>query len=241
MNGRLAFLLPAALALAATATATAQTETGTGATATGGATVTAEATGPGPLVAPATGGWDGGLFLEVTLGMGAPLGDAGYDLLVDTSFVPTLAAGWMFPLGGGEASLGPEAVLTYTPLSTEDLDFAGVNADVYAGRFRVGGGVRFQVDMEYFYLFTHFDVGFDLVHASWDYYVGPAHFEDDESDGGVAFIPGLGFGARVIDWLGITMRLDFPTAMHWDEDDGGVDYDFSSTDLELDFGVTFFL
>jgi hypothetical protein len=241
MGRRLAFLLPAALAFVAASAAAAQTGTGTGATATGGATVTAETTSTGPFLAPATGGWDGGLFLEVTLGMAAPLGDAYYDALVNTSFVPAISAGWMFPLGGGEASIGPEAALTYTPLSTEDLDFAGVNTDVYAGRFRVVGGVRFQVDMENVYLFTHFDVGLDLVHASWDYYVGPTHFEDDESDGGVAFLPGLGFGARVVDWVGITMRLDFPTSMHWDEDDGSIDYDFSSTDLELDFGVTFFL
>jgi hypothetical protein len=239
MRRRMAFLLPAALALVATSMASAQT--GTGSTPTGAATGTAEGTTTGSLVAPAAGGWDGGLFLEVTLGLAAPLGDAGYDLLVDTSFVPALSAGWMFPLGGGEASIGPEAALTYSPLTTENLDFAGVNTDVYAGRFRVAGGVRFQVDLDVVYLFTHFDVGLDLVHASWEYYVGPAHFEDDESDSGVAFIPGFGFGARVIDWLGITMRLDFPTAVHWDEDDGGVDYDFSSTDLELDLGVTFFL
>jgi hypothetical protein len=233
MRRRIAFLLPGALALVSAAAASAQT--GTGATGAGAAPVVTPAVGTA-----ATGGGTEGLFLEVTLGLAAPLGDAGYDFLIGTSFVPTIGAGWMFALG--DASLGPEVALTYSPLNLDNTDWAGDNADVYAGRFRVVGGVRFQVDLENVYLFTHFDVGLDLVHANWDVPTPLGPVADAEADGGVAFIPGLGFGARVIDWLGITMRLDFPTSMHWDDDDdGGVPYDFSSTDLELDFGVTLFL
>lgn len=179
-----------------------------------------------------------GLFLEPTLGFVMPVGDEGYDALVDTSFVPAFSVGWLFGVGG--ASIGPEAWITYTPLNVED-DVAGVGWDVYGGRFRVAGGARFHVDLGALYLFTHLGVGFDLLHASWEYDLGPMHYDDDESDGGLVFLPGFGFGGRVADWIGITMRLDFPTAMHWDDDDGGVDYDCQTTDIEVDLGVTFFL
>lgn|GEM_PF-1983160 len=179
-----------------------------------------------------------GLFLEPTLGLALPVGDEYYDGLVDVSFVPALSVGWLF--GVGDAAIGPEGWITYTPLNVED-GFLGDGLDVYAGRFRVAGGARLHVDVGALYLFAHVGLGFDLVHASWEYDGGPVHYDDDESDGGLVFLPGFGFGGRVADWIGITMRFDFPTAMHWDDEDGGVDYDCQTTDIEVDLGVTFFL
>lgn len=192
---------------------------------------------PAPAAATAGGGTDG-LFLEPTIGFGLPVGDEGYDFLIDISFVPAISVGWLF--GVGDAAIGPEAWVTYTPLNVDDEDFLIDNADVYAGRFRVAGGGRFQVDIGALYLFTHLGVGFELVHTSWEYQAGPLHVEDDESDGGLVVLPGFGFGGRLTDWVGLTMRLDFPTAMHWDDDDGGVDFSYHSTDIEIDFGATFF-
>ncbi len=184
-------------------------------------------------------GGTNGLFLEPTLGFGLPVADAAYDYLIDISFVPAISVGWLFGLG--DAAIGPEAWLTYTPLNVDDDDFPIRDADIYAGRFRVAGGARFQVDVGALYLFTHLGVGFELVHTNWEYYIGPLHYEDDESDGGLVILPGFGFGGRLTDWIGLTLRLDFPTAMHWDDEDGGVDFDYHSTDIEVDFGVTFFL
>ncbi|MBN1772925.1 MAG: hypothetical protein JXB32_16770 [Deltaproteobacteria bacterium] len=221
--------LAAALALTAPA-AEAQEAT---ASASGG--LSASTTGTAAMRA--TGGTDG-LFLEPTLGFGMPVGDGHYDLLVDISFVPAISVGWLF--GIGDAAIGPEAWITYTPLNVDD-DYLGAGWDVYGGRFRVAGGARFHVDLGALYLFTHLGVGFELVHANWEYDVGPLHYDDDESDGGLVILPGFGFGGRLADWVGLTMRLDFPTAMHWDDDDGGVDFDYHSTDIEVDFGVTFFL
>jgi len=212
---------------------------GTTEAAAGGTTEAAAGGATADAAVVATG--DGGLFIETTVGAAVPLGDAAYDVLIDTSFVPTVIVGYAFPLGGGEASIAPEGLLTYTPLTTEDWDIGANAVDVYSGRLRIAGAARFQIELDNVYVFTHFGVGFELIHANWEYSVGPAHFEDDESDGGMMLLAGLGFGARVADWIGITMRLDFPTGVHWDEDDGGVDYDYHSTDVELALGVTFFL
>jgi hypothetical protein len=204
-------------------------------TATASVAVTAETPG---IAATASGGTDG-LFLEPTLGFGMPVGDESYDFLIDLSFVPAISVGWLF--GVGDAAIGPEAWVTYTPLNVDEEDFIVDNADVYAGRFRVAGGARFHVDIGALYLFTHLGVGFELVHASWEYNAGPLRAEDDESSGGLVIVPGFGFGGKLADWVGLTMRLDFPTGMHWDDDDGGVDFDYHSTDIEVDFGATFFL
>lgn len=191
------------------------------------------------VLTPSVRGADGFPFVQPGLGVAVALSDGTYQGYVDASFEFGASGGYLFALPGGEAFIGPEAIVSYTVHDIDDDYEDHLDADAYAGRFRLLGGARFQVDLGGPYVFCRFAIGLDWSHASWEYRLLPG--EDDESDAGLALQAGFGFGARVSDGVAVGMILDFPMSIHDDTADGGVDYDVDSLDVELTLAVTIFL
>ncbi len=204
-----------------------------------GASVSAEASVSGGVATTGLGD-AGGWFLQPGLGVAVPLADSAYDAFIDTSLELSFSAGYLFPLGGGEAYIGPEIVTGYTFQDVDDRIEEGSHVDAFAGRFRALGAARFLLDFGGPFLFCRFGVGLDVIHASWEETRTP-FTSDHGSDAGLALLNSIGFGARVSDMIGIVVIFDFPSSLHGRVNYGALPLSLPSVetmDIEMTLGVT---
>jgi len=223
------------------------TQVGRRSRARGGAAVRAALAVSGTTVmllaapARAQGGGIEGFFLEVPMGLGAPIAEGGYERLYDPSLWLGLNLGYLFALGDG-VTFGPALDAQYS-IGNVESDWHhgdGYEDDLYLGRLRLIGGARLTVGFGSAFLLMRLGLGLDYVHASWDDSV--YREDDDDSDVTLGIVTGLGMGYRVADWIGIEFLLDFPVGFHdEDRDDDPVDWDDEMIDILASLAVSFVL
>jgi hypothetical protein len=197
------------------------------------------------VAAPAASAQEGdleGLFIEVPVGLGTPLGDSDNEGLYDSSFWTGVNLGYLFGIGGGTVAIGPTLDLQYA-FGNVDQSFPPHDAgedDIYLGRFRAVAGARMLVGFGSAYMLMRVGVGLDYVHASWDPPVTAADEDLDDSGIAAGMVAGLGMGYQLTDLIGLSFLLDFPIGFfNEDRDDDPVDWDGEMIDVLASVAIVF--
>ena len=173
-------------------------------------------------------------FVDIFGGVSIPLGDEQWTDTVETS--PKLG----LRVGAFPQNVGGYLQADWMPVNTDaEGTFPGGQVDVSAHRFRllVGGVFRHPISNTLAFQ-GRGGIGADIAYASYEGSFLGAQFEDSESDVGLGFEFGAGFWVRVGS-MEVGGEVAFPFAIHGDDEDMGIDYDYTSYDLDLMFGVRF--
>ncbi len=173
-------------------------------------------------------------FVDLFGGISIPLEDEDWTDAVESSPVLGLRVGSTTKQIGGYLS----ADWMPTNTDAQGWNLPATSGDVSAHRFRLMVGPLFQHTVSNTLAVTaRAGIGADIAHASISGTVGTIGFEESETDVGLGFEFAGGVWFK-LGSLAVGGELALPIGIH-DDDNDVLDFNYTSVDLQILFGVRF--
>lgn len=172
-------------------------------------------------------------FVDVYGGISIPISDDQWTDAVETSPVIGVRGG-AFP-----KEIGGYLGIEWMPANTnnEGWNVPGSSADVSAHRFRIQAGPILHRNVGALSVTGRAGIGIDIAHVNVSGQVLGVSFDESETDVGLGFEFAGGLWFK-LGGLEVGGEVSLPIGMH-DDDNENIDFDHTSVDLQLLFGVRF--
>ena len=172
-------------------------------------------------------------FVDIVGGISTPISDDDWENAVESSPVLGVRVGALPKEVGGYLSV------EWMPTNTDAQGWSipGSQADISAHRFRIMVGPLLHHNVGALSVTGRAGIGADIAYASASGNVIGVEFEESETDVGLGFefAGGLWFKLGNLELGG---EVSLPVGLH-DDDNQNIDFNYTSVDLQLLFGVRF--
>jgi hypothetical protein len=172
-------------------------------------------------------------FVDIYGGISIPIADDDWTDAVESSPVIGARAG-AFP-----KEIGGYLQVEWMPTNTDaqGWNVPGSSGNISAHRFRVMVGPLLHRNIGALSVTGRAGIGIDIAYARASGNIGPVSFDESETDVGLGFefAGGLWFKLGNLEVGG---ELALPVGLH-DDDNNAIDFNYTSVDIQLLFGVRF--